>query len=289
MSISLYKRIGRYQDIKWIPLMPEPNNSSLVSAVLPDDLIIPIVEDAACDIPTALSLAFVSKAVGRMAESILYTSVTLRSIHSARIFTTTLRTKSRRLLSGVVHLTLTLPAPRDFEDFWALVGKRCPNIEQLSLLAEDLDCVRPTQLRPRHLRISYRNIPRNLPAHIPCNAPDELTAPWGRVTHLSLPDRHPGPLSTVNAVHLRHLTHFSFFLTSDVYLHNHTLLALPSLRVCVIQAPIYQDAPFAIMWQNLSQIADDRRVVVVWDATPNGEGPDWESAEREIASRAGRQ
>jgi len=105
----------------------------LVTAVLPEDLIIAIVEDAAQGTRTALSLALVSKAVGRMAESVLYKSIPWLSPISTLAFAATLHTKSRRLLAGVTEPTLTQSAPRDFGDFWALVGQRCPHIERLSL------------------------------------------------------------------------------------------------------------------------------------------------------------
>lgn len=269
--------------------------------MLPDDLILTIVENAVRDTPTALSLARVSKAVGRMTESLLYASITLRSIASMRTFTATLRTKNRRILAGITQLTLTLPAPRDFEDLWVLVGERCPHLSHMSLFANDLDSVWLTRLQPRYLRISFANVPAHPPQRLPNygagpNAPSPSPAPWGRVTHLSLPDHHPGPLRLLDPVHLHGLTHFSCFVTvaipmnpTEVQRGFERLLALRSLRVCLIQHSD-SDAPQPVANFVANFVAQllplhDRRVVVCEVDGSGSDNPDWEFAERKIAER----
>ncbi|KAJ6526258.1 hypothetical protein DFH09DRAFT_1187842 [Mycena vulgaris] len=235
MSISLFKPIGRYQDLKWRVCADLPRNMtpSLVSAVLPDDLVIWIVEDAARDTTTALSLSLVSKAVGRMAESVLYNSITLSSITATRTFTTTLRTKSRLLLSGVKALALGLLAPRDFEDFWVLVGQRCPHIDKLSLFADDL-------ASPRHLTLSFKNTRAPPESLLPTYdfSVEPSPRPWDRVTHLSF-HQDPSLLRPLIAAQcLQQLTHVAC-VPMNVLIDQellHPLLLLPRLRVCIVWA-----------------------------------------------------
>ncbi|KAF7363994.1 Acyl-CoA N-acyltransferase [Mycena sanguinolenta] len=190
MSISLYKSSKRLQDIKWIPIMPEPTNASLVDAVLPDDLITLIVQEAAQDTPTALSLALVSKAVGRISEFILYKFITLQSLAAARTFTSTLRTKRRPILAGVTALTLLHPAPRDYEDFWSLLAQRCPHITHLSLSSADLDSAARTTLRPHHLTL----LSPECSAILPPQTIADLGF-WSHVSHLHLPHYPPARAS----------------------------------------------------------------------------------------------
>ncbi|KAJ7137922.1 hypothetical protein C8R44DRAFT_339080 [Mycena epipterygia] len=266
-------------------------NPSLVSAALPDDLLIPIVLEAAQDRTTMLCLALVSKAIGRVVESMLYSApITLCSTASVRTFTTTLRTKRRNILSLVSDLTLTLAAPRDYEDFWGLVGTWCPNIDRLSLFAADLDSVRRTKLQPHHLCISFGvNPSESLPAYNLAEEPSP--SPWGRVSHLYLPDHLPTPLrSLLEQSGLQSLTHFScsgyFSLRDPTVLQTlYLLLALPSLRLCAIRIGVPRGSLFASnVPQNFPY--NDKRFVFVWSDDVDDDGPAWEFAEREIALRA---
>lgn len=260
----------------------------MVSAVLPDDLITLIVQDAARDTPTALALALVSTAVGRMAESVLYASITLRSIAAARTFSTTLWTKSKRLLAGVAQLALTLAEPRHFDssNFWVLVGERCPHITHLSLSAANLAHVRGTRLQPRQLRISFGHTVASFPLY----APEELPpAPWGRVTHLCFTDRDVGVFAALPAQYLCFLTHFSCVIRRDASFHSmqqvlQRLLSLPVLRVCMLRILEAWRPLFYMFSQHLPMI-EHRKMVVVFVNDMSDE-PDWERAERDVAARA---
>ncbi|KAJ7355846.1 hypothetical protein DFH08DRAFT_803785 [Mycena albidolilacea] len=277
MSISLFKPNGRYKDIKWIPITSEiPTNASLVTAALPDDVIIIVVKEAAQDRPTAVSLALVSKAIGRMAELILYNRVVLRSLATARIFTSTLRTKNRQLLASVTELTLMTPTPRDFEDFWALVDLRCPHIERLSVFVQDLDVVRPTRIQPHNLSHSFGNPPGRV--EVPEGGGDP-------VSHLYLPN-HSATLQVPllqPATGFPRLTHFSCYADAarrwDSPLRVDDalpFLALSTLRVCVIASVkgVY--------------LKPNRRLVILPledVASLNEDGQYWECAEKIIAAR----
>jgi hypothetical protein len=252
----------------------------LVTAALPDDLIIIIVKEAAQDRPTAVSLALVSKAIGRMAELILYNRVVLRSLATARIFTSTLRTKNRQLLAGVTELTLMTPTPRDFEDFWALVDLRCPHIERLSVFVQDLDVVRPTRIQPHNLSHSFGNPPGRI------EVPEDGGDP---VSHLYLPNHPATPQVPLlhPATGFPRLTHFSCYvdaahrwayradssvLVDDVL----PFLALPTLRVCVIASV-----------KEVYMKPNRRLVLLPLEDVPslNEDGQYWECAEKIIAAR----
>ncbi|KAJ6490774.1 hypothetical protein C8R47DRAFT_1195747 [Mycena vitilis] len=290
MSISLFAPNGRYKDLKWIPIMPDPTNASarsLVSAVLPDDLIITIVELAAQYAPAALSLAQVSKAVGRMAESALYSSVALYLPADVHIFTNTLRTKNRRVLAGVMELQMRCPAPPDYEDFWGLIGQRCPHIKRLSLVATDLDALQSTPLRPQHLTIVSKNARAHLPPYDADALPPDF---WDQVSHLHLINHLPIALvPRLQAGGLTNLTHFCLVpepsVRPDDYEAFRLFLGLPALRVFVTISPFPRGTNAANVFQE--RMPDDRRLVAV--IRDMGDmpipGPCWEFAERIIASR----
>ncbi|KAJ6622797.1 hypothetical protein B0H10DRAFT_880829 [Mycena sp. CBHHK59/15] len=209
--LSLFKSTGHYRDVKWIDIQPEPTSSSLVSAVLPEDVLHTIVLAAAHDPPTALRLALVSKAVGRIAESVIYAAVVLRSFDAARTFAETLRTKSRILLeSSVSELVLQYhgAAPCVFDGFWFLVGQRCPRIRRLSIFAADLKFVR--ELRPQHLHVAFGRLPAHaLPNYSSLNDSSAFPNLWRSVTHLNLYMSTPVPLVALGTTNLPSLTHFA--------------------------------------------------------------------------------
>ncbi|KAJ7685728.1 hypothetical protein DFH06DRAFT_1159227 [Mycena polygramma] len=288
MSISLFAPNGRYKDLKWIPIMPDPTNASLVSAVLPDDLIITIVEHAAQDTPTALPLAQVSKAVGRMAESVLYASVTLRLPPAVHIFTNTLRTKNRRVLAGVTQLEMSCPAPPDYEDFWGLIGQRCPHIKRLSLVATDFDALRSTPLRPQHLTISS-STPQGYLSPYDTNAlPPDL---WDQVSHLHLLNHAPTALvPRLQAGGFRNLTHFcltgAYLVRANDFENIRLFLRLPALRVFVAISPFPRGTNVANVF--LDRMPNDRRLVGILPDTMGDtlrHDPCWEFAERTIEAR----
>jgi hypothetical protein len=247
-----------------------------------------IVEEAARDTLTALSLALVSKAVGRMAESVLYASVTLRSLASGRSFVTAMRTKSRLLLAGVADLTLSVPAPRDYEDFWTLVDKRCTKIVRLSLCAVDLDAIRGMRLQPHH--ITVLGGPPSNPSLTPDDADHPSQGPWDHVSHLYLPN-YPSTLlvpllESGPAARFSRLTHFSCAM-SLAHSALALLLALPTLRVCIVASSLRRGPLFVEMFlQSLPQ--GERRLVTIFaDDIDNitEDAPYWEFAERKIAER----
>ncbi|KAJ6531093.1 hypothetical protein B0H19DRAFT_1190403 [Mycena capillaripes] len=270
--------------------MQEPTSSSLVTAVLPEDLMIAIVEDAARDTPTALSLALVSKAIGRMAESVLYSSINLGSFTATRTFTATMRTKRRPILACVVELVLTIPAPKDYEDFWALVDERCPHIERLSVVADDLDALKAMRIQPNHLFV-LGGRSRGLPSA----AADASLGAWGRVSHLYLSDHSPAFLSAlVPTGCFAHLTHLSCTVQLEVLAFPQELdplrlfLGLPTLRMCVVYSPLHRGDLFADMFLRVGPLID-RRLVVIFASDLHdgmmGDAPHWEFAEKEIAGR----
>ncbi|KAF8205513.1 hypothetical protein K438DRAFT_513558 [Mycena galopus ATCC 62051] len=263
-----------------------------------------IVQDAAAqDRTTAISLALVSKSVGRMAESVLYTRIVLRSLASARAFTSTLRTKNRELLALVTELTLMSPAPRDFEDFWALIDQCCPHIERLSIFAQDLDVVRPTRAQPHNLSHSFANPPN----HIRPTASDR-GGDANEVSHLYLPNQPqatpPAPVLKPGTGFL-HLTHFSCFvdmgspqrLLPRWYHPLWAFLDVPTLRMCVVA--LYQPEGLRYQYRFPHELlaCDDRRLVPLPRGiddphilsvikSKNGGGEFWECAEETIAARS---
>ncbi|KAJ7867765.1 hypothetical protein B0H14DRAFT_333220 [Mycena olivaceomarginata] len=279
--------------------MPEPTNVSLVDALLPEDLIIAIVELAAQERTTAVSLALVSKAVGRMAEILLYKSIFLQSPTSVRAFTATLRTKSRPVLAKVAELTLTQPAPRDLNDFsdlWALVGQWCPHIVRLTLSTADTDAIQPTCLQPRHMTLHF--IDWSDQYTIAFNQTDPSSGPWNHVTHLCLHDHPPNVLvPLLEADAFPRLTHFSCYMGMQ---HHHTnvvsygailrLLVLHTLQVCLVLGGYLEGSIFTNMFLQGMPHGDKRLVVFLADVTnelPDSDAPYWELAEKTIAARRG--
>ncbi|KAJ7193819.1 hypothetical protein GGX14DRAFT_587753 [Mycena pura] len=286
MSIKLLEPLS-LKDVKWISVMEEPTNASLVSATLPEDILALIVEDVAQDTQTALTLALVSKAVCRMVEPVLYASVTLPFVPSVRAFTATLRTKRRRVLAGISALTLGVAIPRLFDDFWGLVSTHCTHIAHLSLSAADLDALQVTRLRPRHLSISFIGQPSSFPTYNLDTGESELPGPWGHVSHLSLYHNSSIFFPSFDARLFPGLTHFSCYI-SDPWPDARflpvlqMLLALPSLRFCVLRSelgPGLFDALF------MSSLPHDRRIVVIRPPEVTDDSRHWEFAEREVASR----
>ncbi|KAF7290265.1 hypothetical protein MIND_01340300 [Mycena indigotica] len=154
MSLSLLKPQS-LNKIKWLRVQPEPTNSSLIAALLPDDVLLEIVRlSAETDTASALTLAVCSKAVGRAAETVLYASVTLSSISAIRTFCSTLRSKSRHILAVLRRLTLRIPTPPLFDDFWALVGARCPRLAHLTVCDAEIAALLRPGLRVRPTRLT---------------------------------------------------------------------------------------------------------------------------------------
>ncbi|KAJ7073804.1 hypothetical protein C8F01DRAFT_2945 [Mycena amicta] len=306
MSISILKSqsLGK---IKWIPVQPEPTNSSLISAVLPDDILIPIVQLAAQeDVPTALTLAVTSKAIGRAAEIVIYRSVTLDTVPGIRLFSSTLRTKSRHILASIISLTLALATPPLFDDFWALVSARCIRLERLSIRVDDIDALLREEMRicPRHLSVfqitpsdEYWMLLLN-PSVVVDPEPERIPPSgyiphlWSRLSHLHLPGVWIAPFKILRVLpeQLPLLTHVSCAMTMVMMMPMPPLTKfweevchLPALRVCVIQLALPREYFVG------TPLGNDRRVVAICygDNEPGleGPGPHWEYAERKIAER----
>ncbi|KAJ7193820.1 hypothetical protein GGX14DRAFT_546186 [Mycena pura] len=222
-----------------------------------------------------------------MVEPVLYASVTLPFVPSVRAFTATLRTKRRRVLAGISALTLGVAIPRLFDDFWGLVSTHCTHIAHLSLSAADLDALQVTRLRPRHLSISFIGQPSSFPTYNLDTGESELPGPWGHVSHLSLYHNSSIFFPSFDARLFPGLTHFSCYI-SDPWPDARflpvlqMLLALPSLRFCVLRSelgPGLFDALF------MSSLPHDRRIVVIRPPEVTDDSRHWEFAEREVASR----
>ncbi|KAF7294120.1 hypothetical protein HMN09_01140400 [Mycena chlorophos] len=287
MSFSLLKPTGLTRNIKWILIPHEPSNSSLVSAALPDDVLFAIIRQAAAqDTTTALALAMCSKAVGRAAETVLYASVSLRSIPAIRTFTSTLRTKGRHILACVTALRLGIATPPLFDDFWALVSERCPEIDTLSIWEADLEALlRPEmRIRPRQLSL----LSNTALAGVRVQEPVDDAALLSRLTHLYIADSRrffgTGVSRIFGSLRVRpeallHVTHFASFLTLRPDLHWDEVRKIPNLRVCV-----FLDAFWALHPGSLPVDRLDRIVVLDSRAADDAEGC-WKLAEEKIAGK----
>ncbi|KAF7295690.1 hypothetical protein MIND_01109300 [Mycena indigotica] len=325
MSFSLLSpRPQNMNQIQWIPVQPEPTNISLVAALLPDDILFLIVRLAAKDdLPTTLSLALTSKAVGRAAETVLYNSVKLQSRPAIRMFCTTLCTKGRHILAEVKALALEVPTPKLFDDFWAVVSKRCPNIETLTVREQEIEALLRPEMNIRPLRLSifgavgnrqskhresllrtalqsYHAAGDSTPPEKRHDEPDPQL--WSRLTHLHVASAWPSvPYSLLFTLlrarpdQLGHVTHIAARAGS-----THQLVAmweearrLSALRVCVFQVYIPRK-----MWANI--LPRDPRLVPfrvglgprdaeadhdVSEGDSGGENPHWGWAEDKIKEK----